>query len=114
MISPNGENSVSRVLHAFCSSEQCADGGTPQGALVLDSAGNIFGAALNGGRDHGGTAYRLEPSGKLRVLHSFCAGTDCRDGGSPNGVIMDGTGQLFGVATNGGKKSGGTAFGLAK
>jgi len=114
MISPNGENSVSRVLHAFCSSDQCADGGTPQGALVLDSSGNIFGAALNGGRNHGGTVYRLEPSGKLRVLHSFCAGKDCHDGGYPNGVIMDGSGQLFGVATNGGKKNGGTVFALAK
>src|SRR5262249_16803018 len=33
MLSPNGEQSVSRVLHAFCTADKCADGATPEGAL---------------------------------------------------------------------------------
>src|SRR6185503_8582810 len=77
MVSPNGENSVSRVLHTFCSADRCADGATPQGALVMDAAGNLFGAALNGGKDKGGVVYQLEPDGKLHVLHSFCGTKSC-------------------------------------
>lgn len=110
MISPNGEQSVSRVLHAFCTADHCADGGTPQGAPALDASGNIFGAALNGGKNNGGVVYRLEPDGRLRVLHSFCGTKACVGGQYPNGVILDGSGRLFGVTSAGGKNSGGTVF----
>jgi uncharacterized repeat protein (TIGR03803 family) len=111
-ISPNGEHSVSRVLHTFCSVDHCADGATPQGALVIDAAGNLFGAALNGGKDRGGVVYKLEPDGKLHVLHSFCGTKTCSGGRYPNGVVMDGNSQLLGVTSAGGKKNGGTVFAL--
>ena len=111
-ISPNGEHSVSRVLHTFCSADHCADGATPQGALVMDAAGNLFGAALNGGKDKGGVVYKLEPDGKLHVLHSFCGTKACNGARYPNGVVMDGNGHLLGVASAGGKKNGGTVFEL--
>jgi uncharacterized repeat protein (TIGR03803 family) len=113
MISPNGEQSVSRVLHAFCAAENCADGATPEGALAMDGSGNIFGATLNGGKKKGGVVYQLQPDGKLRALHSFCGMKDCSGARYPNGVILDGSGHLFGVATAGGKKNGGIVFQLA-
>ncbi len=112
MISPNGEHSVSRVLHTFCSADKCADGGTPEGALALDASGNLFGATLNGGRNKGGVVYELEPDGKLHVLHSFCGTKSCSGGRYPNGVVMDGNGHLFGVTGSGGKKNGGAVFEL--
>ncbi len=110
MISPNGEQSVSRVLHYFCTAEDCADGATPQGSLVMDSLGNLYGATINGGAGKGGVVFRLQPDGKLKVLHPFCAKEDCADGRAPNGVVLDESGNLFGVTTFGGKKEGGTVF----
>ncbi|HSC17296.1 MAG TPA: choice-of-anchor tandem repeat GloVer-containing protein [Rhizomicrobium sp.] len=112
MVSPNGEHSVSRVLHAFCSAADCADGATPQGALAMDETGNLFGATLNRGKNKGGVVYKLQPDGKLQVLHSFCGTKECSGGRYPNGVILDLKGQLFGVATAGGKKNGGLIFQL--
>src|SRR4029077_19128151 len=112
MISPDGEHSISRVLHAFCSADNCADGATPEGALVLDSFGAIFGATLSGGANKGGVVYQLKPDGKLHVLHSFCGMKTCNDARYPNGVILDESGHLFGVATAGGKKNAGEVFQL--
>jgi uncharacterized repeat protein (TIGR03803 family) len=88
----------------------CADGGTPQGSLVMDAAGNLFGASLNGGVEKGGVVYRLQPDGKLRVLYSFCGTERCTGSRYPNGVVMDGSGGLLGVASAGGKKGGGEVF----
>ena len=114
MISPNGENSVSRVLHTFCTANDCADGATPRGEMAIDASGNLFGAALNGGADKGGIVYRLEPDGKLRALHTFCGTKDCAGARYPNGVVMDGSGGLLGVASAGGKKGGGAVFRIAE
>ena len=110
MISPNGEQSVSRVLHDFCTAADCADGAEPEGNLAMDANGNLYGATSLGGTGRGGVVYRLQPDGKLKVLQSFCADGTCAVGRYPNGVILDGTGNLFGVATMDGKKGGGTVF----
>jgi uncharacterized repeat protein (TIGR03803 family) len=98
------------VLHAFCSADNCADGAIPEGALVLDSFGAIFGATLSGGENKGGVVYQLKADGKLHVLHSFCGTKVCNDARYPNGVILDASGHVLGVATAGGKKGGGAVF----
>jgi uncharacterized repeat protein (TIGR03803 family) len=113
-ISPNGAQSVSRVLHDFCTADGCADGALPQGALEMDSFGNLYGAAFVGGANKGGVIYQLRTDGQLKVLHSFCAEAKCADGQSPASVILDETGNLFGVATGGGNKGGGTVFKLTR
>jgi uncharacterized repeat protein (TIGR03803 family) len=46
------------VLHAFGKRH---DGSGPSGPLVLDSEGNIYGAAINGGADGSGTVFELSP-----------------------------------------------------
>ena len=46
------------------------------------------------------------------VLHSFCGAKECSGGRYPNGVILDESRRLFGVATAGGKKNGGLIFQL--
>jgi len=51
-------------LYSFCSESACADGATPEGNLLLDSAGNIFGTTnLDGayGFPGGGTIFELTP-----------------------------------------------------
>jgi len=113
MISPNGEQSVSRVLHDFCTAENCADGAQPQGDLVMDSSGNLYGATSFGGTEKGGVVYKLQPDGKLKALQNFCTDGKCAVGRYPNGVVMDAAGNLFGTAIMDGKRGGGTVFEIA-
>ena len=89
------------VVHNFtCGS----DGEYPVGALNLDASGNIYGATKAGGTYGGGTVFKLSPSGafwKETILHSFPIGFT--DGNTPVGVVVDGTGKLYGSASFGGK-----------
>lgn len=110
MIAPNGTNSQETVLHDFCSSKHCADGGFPMATLLGDSQGNFFGTAEFGGNKlspyGGGVLFELSGS-SLRVLYKFCKGGvdyyNCPDGLYPGiGVIEDKKGRLFGASTYGG------------
>jgi uncharacterized repeat protein (TIGR03803 family) len=73
-----------------------ADGNSPNGGLVQDPAGNLFGTAQSGpGRNFLGTVFKLSPAGTLTVLHSF---KGLRDGAVPfAGLIRDSAGNLFGT-----------------
>ncbi len=55
-LSPTGEETV---LYTFGS--QANDGAIPLGALVLDSAGNIYGVTENGGAYNFGTVFKITP-----------------------------------------------------
>jgi hypothetical protein len=118
---PAGTSSTYTVLYAFCSvPKNCRDGVTPQGALVMDSSGNLFGTTLYGGghdidddRLGGGTVFELSGS-TLTTLYAFCAESDCRDGEYPNGgLVMDASGDVFGTAQRGGRLGDGTVFELS-
>src|ERR1700723_2484880 len=37
-----------KVLYSFCALANCADGSSPQAALIKDAAGNLYGAATGG------------------------------------------------------------------
>ncbi len=54
-----------RVLYSFCTAANCADGSDPEGGLIQDAAGNLFGTTsgggLNGGVTAGGTVFKLTP-----------------------------------------------------
>jgi hypothetical protein len=49
--------------------------GSPQGSLVLDAAGNLYDATVDGGDNFQGTVFELSPSGDgtwtKTVLYSF-------------------------------------------
>ncbi len=88
------------VLYSFAG---VADGATPQGNIIIDRAGNLYGTTLVGGSGGGwGTVYELSPSHgrwSLSVIHAF---TDGSDGGEPgNGVIFDQVGNLYGTTVSG-------------
>jgi hypothetical protein len=59
-----------------------SDGGVPSGGLIFDAKGNIYGAALSGGKYQFGVAFKLIPpmrqgrQWKEIVLHNFTAGAD--------------------------------------
>jgi uncharacterized repeat protein (TIGR03803 family) len=88
---------------------------TPNGGLIVDAAGNLYGSTLSGGKVNAGTVFELLPqsngSWSEKVLHTF----DGTDGSSPNApLIMDAAGNLFGSTFSqiGGELGLGTAFEL--
>ena len=93
-----------RVLYSFAGGS--ADGAQPYGGLARDAAGNLYGTTLSGGGF--GTVFKVDPSGKETVLHSF---TGSPDGASPwAGLVRDTDGNLYGTTRGGGAFTRGTVF----
>jgi len=80
------------VLHEFTNTP---DGAAPQGALVRDQAGNLYGTTTFGGPSSAGTVYKIDPTGQETVLFAF----DITNGAAPrSAMILDGAGNLYGTA----------------
>jgi uncharacterized repeat protein (TIGR03803 family) len=101
------------VLHSFTGR---ADGSGPNGGLLRDAAGNLYGTTSNGGHLSGcngsgcGVVYKLDPVGCETVLHTF---SGLSDGSQPlAGVIADATGNLYGTTEYGGKGDNGVVYKL--
>jgi len=94
------------VLHTFRGG---LDGGQPQGTLIFDAAGNLYGTTTKCfGSAPCGLVFELSPSSSgswtEKVLYTFTGG---RDGASPlAGVIMDAAGNLYGTTIGGGNLTG--------
>jgi uncharacterized repeat protein (TIGR03803 family) len=72
-------------------------------SLLMDSAGNLFGAALGGGPAGCGAVFELvNASGSYteKLLYSFAGPPS--DGRNPTGLLMDSAGNLFGTTNLGG------------
>ena len=105
-VDPSGNLTVLYDFHG------AADGSGPQGPLVRDVDGNVFGVAQQGGAHQAGTVFKLASNGTLTVLHNFTGG---RDGKAPQGgLLRDGAGNLFGSAFSGGDTGNGTLFEITK
>jgi len=95
-ITPSGSY---KILHAF---KGGSEGAFPQGSVVRDAAGNLYGTTTSGGvmdcstlKTGCGTIYRLAPDGTIAVLYAFKGGLD---GGTPLGQLLrDGSGNLYGT-----------------
>jgi uncharacterized repeat protein (TIGR03803 family) len=92
------------VLYSFQGSG-VGDGANPNGAPILDSAGNIYGTTVSGGNGSG-VVYKLTPMANgaysETVLHVFGAfGTN--DGTQPYSTLaFDKEGNLYGTTNQGG------------
>lgn len=94
------------VLYSFTGQ---ADGNVGYERLVRDAAGNLYGTTLFGGSSDLGTVFKVDPTGKKTVLHSFGGS----DGAYPEaGLLRDTNGILYGTASLGGSHSSGTVFKL--
>ncbi len=82
--------------------------------VVMDAAGNLYGAAFDGGQYSVGVIYKLTPTAGFwnrTVLHTF----NGSDGAYPfGGLKIDQTGALYGEAQNGGVYGYGTIYKLVQ
>ena len=95
-----------------------SDGNGPNGGLVRDESGNLYGTTEEGGGTFGGvgTVFKLikgsDGNYTESLLHSFQGGTDGVEPGA--GLVMDGSGNLYGTASVGGPGGYGNVFKLTK
>ena len=94
------------------------DGVIPQGGLVADAQGRLYGTTSVGGPLNGGTVFRLNPPTNAgspwteELLHTF--GGNNPDGGGPQaGVTLGPDGSVYGTTVGGGDRGRGVAFKLA-
>ncbi|MGH6888988.1 MAG: choice-of-anchor tandem repeat GloVer-containing protein [Rhizomicrobium sp.] len=88
-----------KQLHSFKPGGEAGD--APGAGVIMDSNGNLFGVNFSGG-DGFGDVFELTPERVYRVLYKFKGSPD--DGaGPPASLIMNASGDLFGVAEYGGK-----------
>jgi uncharacterized repeat protein (TIGR03803 family) len=94
------------LLHAFGGAD--GDGQNPNPGLVLDESGNVYGTTMWGGTDGRGVVFKMTSGGNETVEYSF---QGAADGEYPNGgLVMDGEGNLYGTANQGGAYNYGTVF----
>jgi hypothetical protein len=116
-----GDQWTEKVLHSFAGG---SDGSIPNGGLVLDRSGAVYGTTFYGGNESGscnggilgigcGTVFKLSPPKNEseqwteEMIHVF---KDGLDGTQPwAGVILDSAGDIYGAA-EGGARGCGVAF----
>jgi uncharacterized repeat protein (TIGR03803 family) len=116
--------STETVLYSF--GAYPTDGVFPEGGLLFDSQGNIYGTTNAGGANCefggcGGTIYELSPTvgggWTETILYNFCStgnSSTCPDGSYPlAGLIMDAQGNLYGTTAGGGTGAEGIVFRLS-
>jgi len=101
------------VLHNFVSPPH---GAYPALGVIRDFEGNLYGTTNGaysdiggGGTNNAGVVFKIDPCGNQTVLYSFTGGAD---GSSPNGLILDLFGNLYGTTSYGGASGNGVVFKL--
>src|SRR5271155_1615480 len=102
-LTPNNGTWAEAVLYSFSGK---ADGNHPNGGLLLDASGNLYGTTMFGGSSKCnsgcGVVFKLSPgqSGWTQtVIHSFQG----KDGSMPSaGLVVGASGNLYGATLEGG------------
>lgn len=104
---------VENTLYSF---QNGSDGSLPIAGLIMDSAGNLYGAASDGGVNRGGTVFELSPVGNtytFNVLYSF-SGPQNSECGPRGNLAMDAAGNLYGTTYCDGTNQYGSVFKLTR
>jgi uncharacterized repeat protein (TIGR03803 family) len=113
-LSPTAEEHwTPHLLHAF----EGPDGSYPNGPLIFDDAGNLYGTAQQGGVYGEGSVFELVHTAdglwKESTLYSF--ENNGKDGQMPlAGLIFDKAGNLYGTTKEGGAYGRGSIFRLTR
>ncbi len=95
-VTPKGKLTT---LHAF----DKTDGWLIYSALIQGPGTDFYGVTAGGGNAGWGTVFKMTPGGTLSTVYSFCAETNCTDGGEPGGGFVLGTdGNFYGTTSAGG------------
>jgi uncharacterized repeat protein (TIGR03803 family) len=109
-LTPSGGTWTETVLYQFLG---LSDGAFPNGGVIFDTSGNLYGTTCCGGSHNSGTVFKLTSSGSgwtESLLYNFQGSTD---GNEPvTGLIFDASGDLYGSTIFGGTGHGGTVFEL--
>ena len=106
-LAPNSDGSwTESVLHSFTG----RDGSGPNGGVIFDHAGNLYGTTVGGGSSDYGAIFKLTPnsdgSWTESVLYSFAN----HPGANPMaGLVFDAAGSLYGTTVSSGNVSCGAA-----
>jgi uncharacterized repeat protein (TIGR03803 family) len=106
-LTPSGTETV---LHSFGYTHGVLtdDGLQPDGNVVMDGKGNLYGNCHTAGHYANGTTFKLMPSGKFKVLHAFQA----TEGTNPYASVALKNGSLYSTAHAGGAYNGGSVWQL--
>lgn len=80
-----------------------SSGGSPTG-VILDSAGNIYGAGPGG---VSGMLYEISTAGTATMLYNF---TGAHGGTEPNNIVVTSSGEIYGTTFYGGAANMGTVY----
>jgi uncharacterized repeat protein (TIGR03803 family) len=108
-VSPVGKRWKFAVLHRFSG----PDGASPTGALVMDSSGSLYGTVSSS--PGAGAVFKLASTGnrwKETLVHRFSGSPD--GSGPTDGVVFDGSGNMYGTTVQGGSFYGGAIFELTQ
>ena len=100
------------LIYGFCSQSGCNDGTQPLTGVILDKSGNAYGTTFSGGMFNWGVVFKLmaQNSGLWpeSILYAF---EGAGDGFNPHaGLTLDSSGNLYGVAFQGGPDGNGVVF----
>jgi uncharacterized repeat protein (TIGR03803 family) len=108
-VTPDGAETV---LYFF---RGTADGGEPNGGLVLGADGNFYGTTNSGGLansycglDGCGVVFKITPGGAETAIYAFGGQTD--DGVFPSSLVQGTDGDFYGTTDIGGQPNVGTVF----
>jgi uncharacterized repeat protein (TIGR03803 family) len=102
----------STVIHSFSAHPQ--EGKAPKGALVFDSAGNLYGSTLSGGPNGVGVVYKLSrgKTGKWTYTILYSPNAQIDGPNSSGTLVLDALGNIYGTTWGSGSSLFGTVFEL--
>ena len=110
-LSPSPSGWTAQMLYSFTGQ---SDGSTPEGGLIMDSSGNLYGTTAYA-PGYNGTVFELSPVAgggwNFQTLYSLPLGSGV-PGGPLDALAMDGGGNLYGTTYYGGSYGVGTVFEL--
>jgi len=113
-LTSNGIGFTSTELYDFTNT---TDGEYPKAGVILDQAGNLYGATSTGGSGHGGTIFKLAFSNggyTFSTIYSFRSPSNGQQliSGPIGNLTIDGAGNLYGTTLVDGAHGYGSVFKL--